>query len=84
MTAPVPADQTSPVSLAPAWAELAGQQAAVEQLSRAAAAERPTHAWLFTGPPGSGRSNAARAFARRSSARSRTRPGAAAAVATPA
>ena len=22
-----------------------------------------THAWLFTGPPGSGRSNAARAFA---------------------
>jgi len=23
----------------------------------------PTHAWLFTGPPGSGRSNAARAFA---------------------
>ena len=48
---------------APAWAELAGQQAAVEQLSRAAASERPTHAWLFTGPPGSGRSNAARAFA---------------------
>lgn len=48
---------------APAWAELAGQQAAVEQLSRAAAADRPTHAWLFTGPPGSGRSNAARAFA---------------------
>ena len=34
---------------APAWAELAGQQAAVEQLSRAAAADRPTHAWLFTG-----------------------------------
>lgn len=61
--APVPADQTSPASLAPAWAELAGQQAAVEQLSRAAAADRPTHAWLFTGPPGSGRSNAARAFA---------------------
>lgn len=65
MTAPspVPADQTTPVALAPAWADLAGQQAAVEQLSRAAAADRPTHAWLFTGPPGSGRSNAARAFA---------------------
>jgi DNA polymerase III subunit delta' len=65
MTAPspVPADETAPAALAPAWAELAGQQAAVEQLSRAAAADRPTHAWLFTGPPGSGRSNAARAFA---------------------
>ncbi|MBB5747769.1 DNA polymerase III subunit delta' [Micrococcus sp. TA1] len=65
MTAPspVPADQTTPAALAPAWADLAGQQAAVEQLSRAAAADRPTHAWLFTGPPGSGRSNAARAFA---------------------
>ncbi|MDI3329219.1 MAG: DNA polymerase III subunit delta' [Micrococcus sp.] len=65
MTAPagaVPAEQSS-TGPAPAWAELAGQQAAVEQLSRAAAADRPTHAWLFTGPPGSGRSNAARAFA---------------------
>ncbi len=48
---------------APAWADLAGQDAAILQLSRAAAAENPTHAWLFTGPPGSGRSNAARAFA---------------------
>jgi DNA polymerase III subunit delta' len=45
------------------WAELPGQAAVVEQLSRAAAAERPNHAWLFTGPPGSGRSNAARSFA---------------------
>ncbi|MBV9794853.1 MAG: DNA polymerase III subunit delta' [Actinobacteria bacterium] len=54
---------------------MTGQDAVVAQLSRAAAAaaavlagERPdpgamTHAWLFTGPPGSGRSVAARAFA---------------------
>ena len=45
------------------WSDLPGQGAVVEQLSRAAAAERPAHAWLFTGPPGSGRSNAAKAFA---------------------
>lgn len=45
------------------WTFLTGQAAAVEQLRRAAAAEQPNHAWLFTGPPGSGRSNAARAFA---------------------
>lgn len=45
------------------WTDLPGQSAVVEQLSRAAASERPTHAWLFTGPPGSGRTNAARAFA---------------------
>lgn len=45
------------------WADLVGQDAAVEQLSRAAADTRPTHAWLFTGPPGSGRSTAARSFA---------------------
>lgn len=45
------------------WEDLRGQTQVVEQLQRAAAAERPTHAWLFTGPPGSGRSNAARAFA---------------------
>lgn len=45
------------------WTFLTGQAAAVEQLRRAAAAEQPSHAWLFTGPPGSGRSNAARAFA---------------------
>ena len=50
--------------------ELAGQAGAREQLERAAAASRldradssMTQAWLFTGPPGSGRSNAARALA---------------------
>ncbi len=57
------------------FGELAGQHAVVEQLEKAAAAgaallagHQPdpgamTHAWLFTGPPGSGRSVAARAFA---------------------
>lgn len=46
------------------WAEVVGQEPAVQVL--AAAANDPaamTHAWLLTGPPGSGRSNAARAFA---------------------
>jgi DNA polymerase-3 subunit delta' len=42
--------------------ELAGQEAVVGQLRRAVDGKM-THAWLFTGPPGSGRSNAARAFA---------------------
>ena len=46
---------------------LVGQDAVVRVLTDAAAAEAAgagmTHAWLFTGPPGSGRSVAARAFA---------------------
>jgi DNA polymerase-3 subunit delta' len=42
--------------------ELAGQDAVVAQL-QAAISHSMTHAWLFTGPPGSGRSVAARAFA---------------------
>jgi DNA polymerase-3 subunit delta' len=58
-----------------AFADLAGQDTVVAQLRKAAeaaarllAGERRvaggmTHAWLFTGPPGSGRSVAARAFA---------------------
>ena len=47
------------------WAELIGQDRVVATLRRAVEGERHamTHAWLFTGPPGSGRSNAARAFA---------------------
>ncbi|MDT4919687.1 MAG: polymerase subunit delta [Pseudonocardiales bacterium] len=58
------------------WEQLIGQGSAVATLRSAAAAaadiaagRRPsaaaamTHAWLFTGPPGSGRSVAARAFA---------------------
>jgi DNA polymerase-3 subunit delta' len=59
------------------WDDVVGQEAAVGVLARAAAAAREvlaaapdaapgsamTHAWLLTGPPGSGRSTAARAFA---------------------
>jgi DNA polymerase III subunit delta' len=47
------------------WAELIGQAAVVAILQRAVAGDphAMSHAWLFTGPPGSGRSNAARAFA---------------------
>ena len=46
------------------WAEVVGQPAAVAELRAAVAdAAAMTHAWLFTGPPGSGRSVAARAFA---------------------
>ncbi|WP_040162376.1 DNA polymerase III subunit delta' [Nigerium massiliense] len=47
------------------WADLVGQDRVVEILRRAVAGQRHamTHAWLITGPPGSGRSNAAKAFA---------------------
>lgn len=46
------------------WDSLVGQEQAASML-RAAASEpgAMTHAWLITGPPGSGRSVAARAFA---------------------
>lgn len=58
------------------WDDLVGQEPAVQVLRRAvdgaqarlegksgAATAGMTHAWLITGPPGSGRSNAGRAFA---------------------
>ncbi|WP_224401134.1 DNA polymerase III subunit delta' [Pseudonocardia sp. ICBG1034] len=46
------------------WDDVVGQPAAVAELDGAASDPTAmTHAWLFTGPPGSGRSNAARAFA---------------------
>lgn len=47
------------------FSELIGQQRAVATLQRAVAGHKHamTHAWLFVGPPGSGRSNAAKAFA---------------------
>jgi DNA polymerase-3 subunit delta' len=56
------------------WDDLVGQDdliaqlkgsvtAADEALNGGTATAGMTHAWLFTGPPGSGRSNAARAFA---------------------
>lgn len=45
------------------WDALVGQRPAVSALRSAAAGRGMSHAWLFTGPPGSGRSNAALAFA---------------------
>lgn len=47
------------------WADLIGQDRGIEVLQRAVggADHAMSHAWLVTGPPGSGRSNAARAFA---------------------
>lgn len=45
------------------WDDLPGQEKTITALSRAVAEGNPSHAWLFTGPPGSGRTNAARAFA---------------------
>ena len=46
------------------WRDVVGQEPALAILQRAVAhPDAMTHAWLFTGPPGSGRSMAARAFA---------------------
>ncbi len=46
------------------WDDVVGQEPAVAVLRDAAGdPSKMTHAWLLTGPPGSGRSNAARAFA---------------------
>ena len=49
----------------PIWSELLGQPEAVSQLRQAVFNKESglQHAWLLTGPPGSGRSNAANAFA---------------------
>ncbi|GAA1238101.1 DNA polymerase III subunit delta' [Prauserella halophila] len=61
--------------MTPVWSQVVGQEPAVETLQTAASAAAAlvageadtnggmTHAWLFTGPPGSGRSVAARTFA---------------------
>ncbi len=43
------------------WSTVIGQQAAIEQLQRAVV--NPVHAYLFVGPPGSTKHEAARAFA---------------------
>ena len=63
------------VAVTDVFADLVGQDEPVETLRRAAAAAARvvageevaagamTHAWIFTGPPGSGRSVAARSFA---------------------
>ncbi len=53
----------SAVQARPVWDDLVGQGPVIESLRRAAGGDGMTHAWLFTGPPGSGRSNAAVAFA---------------------
>jgi DNA polymerase III subunit delta' len=45
------------------WGSLVGQARAIEAMKAAAAGHGMSHAWLFTGPPGSGRSNAAIALA---------------------
>ena len=46
------------------WDDVIGQESAVATLRRAVSEPAAmTHAWLLTGPPGSGRSVAARAFA---------------------
>lgn len=67
--------ETADAGMAGVWADLAGQEAVVSTLGAAAraadgwlrgdaaAATGMSHAWLLTGPPGSGRSTAARAFA---------------------
>jgi len=70
---PAPADPLRGDSGPGVFGDLAGQDEVVAELRQAAGAaaavlrgERATgmtHAWLFTGPPGSGRSVAARAFA---------------------
>ena len=53
-----------PVPAPGVWADVVGQPAVVAELQAAVASPAAmTHAWLFTGPPGSGRSVAARAFA---------------------
>ena len=52
--------QTAPFT----WADVWGQDAAVQTLRRAASDPASlSHAWLITGPPGSGRSTLAYAFA---------------------
>ena len=55
-----------PLATTSVWDDLTGQPEAIETLRAAAAATASsamTHAWLITGPPGSGRSNLAYAFA---------------------
>ena len=69
MTNSQPTAQLVPAAV---FDDVIGQQLAIDVLTAAVAASRGeagvptaamTHAWLFTGPPGSGRSVAARAFA---------------------
>jgi DNA polymerase-3 subunit delta' len=57
------ADGSTVVASPSVWDTLVGQHAVVDALRPAASGRGMNHAWLFTGPPGSGRSNAAVAFA---------------------
>jgi len=50
-------------SLTTVWDTLVGQAHVIEALRTAVSGHGMTQSWLFTGPPGSGRSNAAIAFA---------------------
>jgi DNA polymerase III subunit delta' len=71
MTSGSPSDTA--VAVPPVWEEVIGQPDLVASLASVAAdaarihrgepGPSMTHAWLFTGPPGSGRSSAARVFA---------------------
>lgn len=66
MNAHIDVEHAASTQAPSAWDQLIGQAAAVAQLRPLA--EHPdtstmTHAWLITGPPGSGRSNLARVFA---------------------
>jgi len=54
---------TSTVQAGGIWSTLVGQAPTIEALRLAVGGQGMSHAWLFTGPPGSGRSNAAIAFA---------------------
>ena len=57
------------------WDDLVGQHRVIEALRAAAGGHGMSHAWLFTGPPGSGRSNAAVAFAAALAVRARAGSG---------
>jgi DNA polymerase-3 subunit delta' len=54
---------TTTVGTGGVWAHLVGQLRTAASLEEAAQGHGMTHAWLFSGPPGSGRSSAAVAFA---------------------
>ena len=54
---------TGPAATESVWSGLVGQKSLIGTLQRAVEGTEMSHAWLFTGPPGSGRSNAAMAFA---------------------
>jgi DNA polymerase-3 subunit delta' len=62
MSSTLPQRRSAPSS-GSVWDDLVGQHRMVEALRAASGGRGMSHSWLFTGPPGSGRSNAAVAFA---------------------